>query len=213
LKKIKCELNLNIPIYTLFHPVVSNNIPLFDMNKFIENDNKLLIQIGQQLRKMSSIYLLNNLPCNKLWLTGSKNFDRLKELLDKEINYLNIDRSLLNPHIVMHYTETFEEYDELISKNLVFVDLFNASANNTVLECIIRNTPIIINKIDPVVDYLGDDYPLYFNTLDDIPNLINTQTIYNAHLYLQQIDKSKFSIDYFLNNLFDIVNENFLKFN
>ena len=38
-KKIKNEFNLNIPIYTLYHPVESENIPLFDMDKFIENKN------------------------------------------------------------------------------------------------------------------------------------------------------------------------------
>jgi hypothetical protein len=181
------------------------------MDKFINNDNKMLIQIGQQLRKMSSIYLLNSLSCNKIWLTGTKKFNRIQELLNKEIDYLNIDRNLLNPNIQMYYTETFEEYDDLLSKNLVFVDLFDAAANNTILECIIRNTPIIINKIEPVVDYLGEEYPLYFNNLNEVPDLINTQKIEAAYLYLQNLDKSRFSIDSFLNDLFNIVNYHFLK--
>jgi hypothetical protein len=212
MKKIKCELKLNLPIYTLFHPVVSDNIPLFEMQKFIINENKILIQIGQQLRKMTSIYLLNSLNCSKLWLTGTKNMEKVKDLLEKEINFLNIDRNLLNNNISMYYTETFEEYDQLLSHNLVFVDLFDAAANNTILECIVRNTPIIINKINPVVEYLGDDYPLYFNQLDDVKYLINTQKIEEAHNYLKNMDKTKFTLNYFVNKLFDIINEHFLKY-
>ena len=212
LKKIKCELNLNIPIYTLFHPVVSDNIPLFDMQKFIINENKILIQIGQQMRKMTSIYLLNTLSCNKLWLTGTKKMDKVKDLLEKEINFLNIDRNLLNMNIPMYYTETFEEYDELLSNNLVFVDLFDAAANNTVLECIIRNTPIFINKINSVVEYLGEDYPLYFNNLEEVVHLVNTQKIEEAHNYLKSMNKEKFTVEYFINKLFDIVNDHFLKY-
>jgi hypothetical protein len=213
IKKIKCELNMIIPVYTLYHPVISENIPMFNMNTFIYNENKILIQIGQQLRKMTSIYLLNTLHCNKLWLTGTKNFERINSLLESEIQYLNIDKSKMNKNISMHYTETYEEYDELLTKNLVFVDLFDASANNTILECIVRNTPIIVNKIDGVVEYLGDNYPLYFNTLDDVPGLIDTIKIQEAHIYLKKMDKSKFKIDYFVNKIFDLVNEHFLKFN
>jgi hypothetical protein len=134
------------------------------------------------------------------------------DLLEKEINYLNIDRNQMNQSISMHYTNTFEEYDELLSKNLVFVDLFDAAANNTVLECIVRNTPLIINKIEGVVDYLGEDYPLYFDSLEDVPNLINTQKIQEAYDYLKQMDKSKFKMDYFLNELFNLINEHFITY-
>jgi hypothetical protein len=208
--KINCQLNLPIPIYTLKHPVVMNNIPLFTMDAFIHNPDKMLIQIGQQLRKMSSIYLLNKLSCTKLWLTGTKNFEKMNDLLNKEIKYLNINSTTLNPNIRMHYTETFEEYDDLLKQNLVFIDLFDAAANNTVLECIIRNTPIIVNKIEGVVDYLGEDYPLYYNDLTEVETLIDTQKILQAHEYLKNMDKKQFSIDTFLNGIFNIVNENLL---
>jgi hypothetical protein len=209
-KEIRCKLNKNIPIYTLTHPVLSKNIPLFNFDEFIKNDNKILIQIGQQLRKMSSIYLLNSIECTKYWLTGCKDFNKMNQLLEKEIEYLNIDKSKLNKNVKMYYTKTFEEYDELLCKNLVFVELFDAAANNTVLECIIRNTPIIINKIEGVVDYLGENYPLYYNHLDEVPALINSQLILKAHLYLANMNKQRFMIKTFLNDIFNIVNKHFL---
>lgn len=208
-KKIKCDLNIEIPVYTLIHPVI-DKIPLFNMSEFLKNENKILIQIGQQLRKMTSIYLLNSIECNKYWLTGSKNFEKMNELLLKEIDYLKIDKSMLNQNVRMHYTETFEEYDNLLSKNIVFIELFDAAANNTVLECIIRNTPLIINKIEGVVDYLGEDYPLYFNNLDEVHLLINSQKILEGHIYLKNMNKDKFLIHTFLNKIFDIVNKHFL---
>ena len=211
-KKIRCELGLDIKIYTIYHPVLNNDIPQFNMVKFVENENKILIQIGQQLRKVTSIYLLNAVKCNKMWLTGTKNFDRMNKLLDDEVDYLKINKNSLNKQVVMHYTQTFEEYDDLLSKNIVFVELFDASANNTVLECIIRNTPIIINKIEGVVDYLGEDYPLYFENLKEVPQLINGQKILEAHEYLKNMDKTRFLMSTFVSNLFSAVNEKFLKF-
>ena len=208
-KKINIELNLKINIYTLFHPVVTENIPLFNLDLFISNENKILIQIGQQLRKMSSIYLLN-VSCNKMWLTGTKNFEKMNDILNKEIQYLNLDQKDLNSNVCMHYTETYEEYDNLLTKNLVFADFFDASANNTVLECIVRNTPIFLNKIEGIVEYLGEDYPLYFETLEDVKNLLTTTKIVEAHEYLKNMDKTKFEIDYFINELFKIIQKDFL---
>ena len=211
-KKIRCELNFNIPIYTLTHPVTNHNIPLFNMDHFIENPNKILIQIGQQLRKMTSIYLLNTLECTKMWLPGTKDFDKINILLEKEIEYLKIDKTKMSKNVQIYYTKTFEEYDELLSKNLVFVDLFDAAANNTVLECIIRNTPLIINKIEGVVDYLGPDYPLYFTHLHEVNNLVDPHKILKAHLYLANMDKTRFMTNTFLNELYTIINKHFLTY-
>ena len=203
-------MNKNIKIYTLKHPVIFDDIPLFTEELFFANNNKMLIQIGQQLRKMTSIYMLNTVHCSKMWLTGTKNFEKINTLLEKEIQYLGIDKNQMDNSVKMKYTETFEEFDELLTKNLVFIDLFDASANNSVLECIVRNTPIIINKLEGVVDYLGDTYPLYYDDLSEVPKLIDTQKILSAHEYLKKMDKTPFKIKTFLNNLYDIVYQHFL---
>jgi len=196
------ELKLNIPILTLKHPVEINNIPLFNFDDFKINKNKKLIQIGQQLRKITSIYKVNSLYYEKMWLTGTKNLNHSNVILDREINFFNLDKEKLDKNVQMYYTSSFEEYDDLLSKNIVFIDLFDAAANNTVLECIVRNTPILVNKIEPVIEYLGEDYPLYFNNLDDIPLLLNDQNkILKAHEYLCNMKKDDLSIDYFINNL------------
>ena len=118
----------------------------------------------------------------------------------------------MSKNVQIHYTKTFEEYDELLSKNLVFVDLFDAAANNTVLECIIRNTPLIINKIEGVVDYLGPDYPLYFTHLHEVNNLVDPHKILKAHLYLANMDKTRFMTNTFLNELYTIINKHFLTY-
>ena len=90
----------------------------------------------------------------------------MKTLLNLEIKTYKIKNISLK-NVVMKYTDTIEEYDDLLTNNIVFVDLFDASANNTVLECIVRRTPIIINNIGAVSEYLGKDYPLYFENLEE----------------------------------------------
>lgn len=198
------ELSLNITVYSIKHPCDKENILFFDLNKYTLNRDKKLIQIGQQLRKLSSIYLLNNISHRKLWLTGTKNYDKCKKLLLSEIKHFNINKSSLDNNLMMKYTSTFREYDELLEKNIVFVDLIDASANNAILECIVRNTPIIVNKLEAVVEYLGEDYPLYFEKLTDIPSLLEKDKIVEAHQYLCKLDKTELSIDYFCKKVFSI---------
>ena len=201
--------NLNIKIYTLFHPVVfDSSIPKFSLENFINNKSKKIIQIGQQLRKMSSIYLIK--PINtyeKIWLTGTIHFNKCNFLLNQEIKYLNI-KNINKNEVIMKYTKNFDEYDDLLSKNIVFIELFDASANNTVLECIVRNTPIIINKLPAVIEYLGIDYPLYFNNLDEINNLLNIENITKATNYLKNMKKDKFQINYFTSQIINIIKSN-----
>ena len=92
-----------------------------------------------------------------------------------------------------------EKYDNLLTENIVFINLVDASAINTLIECIIRETPIIINKVPAVVELLGEKYPLYFEENDNICDLLkNDSKICKAHKYLKKINKEKFYINTFI---------------
>jgi len=200
-----------IDVITLKHPVVQENILPFSFENFQNNSEKILIQVGQQYRKMSSIYQVN-VPENyaKMWLTGTKAFTRIQHIIKKEQVYLNKYITTQMYHSVkLHYTETYEEYDEYLSKNIVFIDLFDAAANNTILECIVRKTPIIVNKIPGVVDYLGEGYPLYFTDLEDVPALLTEDKLLEAHEYLKKMDCTDIEIDVFVGKFMRSIHESF----
>jgi hypothetical protein len=133
----------------------------------------------------------------------AKGVKHCQRLLQKEIEYEKIPANI-DMNVTMYYTASYKEYDELLSKNVVFIDLFNASANNAIVECIARNTPIIVTKLDAVVEYLGADYPLYFTSLDEVPQLLTNEALYKAHMYLSAMNKDEFSISYFIKKLITI---------
>ena len=41
--------------------------------------------------------------------------------------------------------------------NIVFIELITSVANNTIIECIARNTPIVVNRQEGPEFYLGRD--------------------------------------------------------
>jgi hypothetical protein len=87
-----------------------------------------------------------------------------------------------------------EEYDRLLSQNVVFCHLLDSSANNVVIECIARNTPLLINRLPAIEEYLGRDYPLYFSSLDEAAlKLAQVENVLAAHEYLRGLPKEQFS--------------------
>ena len=131
------------------------------------------------------------------------NWNKRYKLLSTEQRFFGI--KLLNNNVEMYYTNTFDEYDELLTKNIILVDLFDASANNTILECLVRNTPIFVNKLPAVIEYLGPDYPLYFNNVHEINHLLTPKNIIKANEYLKNLDKTEFKIEYFINKIFNLL--------
>lgn len=98
------------------------------------------------------------------------------------------------------------EYDYLLSKNIIFLNLVDASACNTLIECVIRNTPIIVNPIPPVVEILGKDYPLYYNDYYEVSKILdNSSLIKQGHEYLKNMPKEQLDISTFINELTTIV--------
>lgn len=97
-----------------------------------------------------------------------------------------------------------KEYDELLANNVCFLNLLECSAANTLIECIARSCPIIVNRIPPVVEYIGKDYPLLYDNLEELSTLVTVERIKEAHKYLQNYEiKRKLSSEYFLDSLYN----------
>ncbi len=78
-----------------------------------------------------------------------------------------------------------EAYDDLLASSVVLTEVFDASANNVVVECIARGTPLVVNRHPAVVEYVGADYPLLFDSIDEVPALLADRgRIVAAHQHL-----------------------------
>lgn len=101
-----------------------------------------------------------------------------------------------------------EEYDELLSKSVVFVHYEELSASNTLIECIMRNTPILINDTESAREYLGDEYPMYWSAYEDIPKLLTREKIFETYMYISGMDKMHLDMTNFVTKLSGIINKN-----
>lgn len=134
----------------------------------------------------------NLVECDTV-ITNNWNLDFYKDTCAK-INSVNFIDYLSNM-----------DYDTLITRNIVYINLVDASAVNTVIECIIRYTPIIVNKHPAIVELLGEKYPLYLkestsSTYNLQELLCSDKLIRRAHYYLKKLKVEKFSISTYLTN-------------
>ena len=197
---------LGVPIYTLKHPT---EIPpdKFDFDKFMANKEKSLIQIGYWLRKMCFVGQLKALsftsdgiviPYKKIWLYGGKH--ALKCIQNEHIQHCQTGEKCANMSDVLITRLPNDLYDEMLTKNIPVLNLYDSSANNAVIECIVRHTPLLVNKHPAVVEYLGKDYPFYYDSLEEANSKIaDIDLIRKTHEYLKNsgIDK-QLSYSYFL---------------
>jgi polysaccharide pyruvyl transferase WcaK-like protein len=211
-------LKINITVFVTSHPTEDVE-KKFTINKYIENKNKKIIQIGGWLRNSYAIYTLQTINIQKCVLQGK---EMGNYIIPNNFN-LNIDPKIYNYNkfvegLVFNLNDTFKsvniinyldnnEYDNLLENNIVFLNLINASACNTLIECVIRNTPIIINRLPAVEEVLGKNYPLFYDNIFEASYFINNiNEIKKGYLYLLKLNKDKLKIENLLNDFNKIIN-------
>jgi hypothetical protein len=160
---------------------------------FDSNPQKKLVQVGWWLRKFHAIFQFPKTPFQKIFLHVGH--PSLPELMEKEKEILIRENAFSDVHYDSVTTVPFlsnPEYDLLLSRNIVFVFLYDASACNAIVECMVRHTPLLINPLEAVVEYLGEGYPFYFQSLPEAAaKLMNRDLIYRTHEYLRRLPRQR----------------------
>jgi len=190
---------LDIPVQTILHPT-DLNVPQFDFDAW--QADKKLVQVGWYLRNYRAIYQVDALEFRKIHLKHYspwiQNAERKTDTYSitgtrKDVGYTEVVSRLEN-----------EEYDKMLTSSVVFLELFDTSANNAVVECIARTTPILINRHPAVEEYLGVDYPMYYESFDDLADAFKRHhtfivpNVKRTHEYLKDLNKTRFSMDFYL---------------
>ncbi len=155
--------------------------------RFAANKNKQVVQVGWWLRRLHAIYQLPKTDFAKALLDVAHHslpelWKREKEVLAREgtISAFDFHSVSIIPYLANR------EYDRLLSQNVVFLHLYDSSACNAIVECMVRQTPLLVNPLPAVVEYLGEEYPFYFQSLAEAAaKLMDRALIIRTHEYLK----------------------------
>lgn len=189
----------DIPVNSLLFPT-DFRVTRWNWERFLANRDKKIIQVGWWLRRIHSIFMLPTSKYRKIFL--KVNYFDWEELVQKERELLKQAGEFRFEMMLTAETRTFlpdHEYDRLLSANLVFLHLYDSSANNTIIECIARHTPVLVNPLEAVVEYLGPDYPFYFTSLEEAAQkAADLDLVLKAHHYLASLPiKEKLTGEHF----------------
>ena len=91
-----------------------------------------------------------------------------------------------------------QQYDNLLARTVVFLHLKDVAAANTITECIVRRTPLLINKLPGTIELLGPDYPLFYHDLEQAARLLTLEKIMETQSYLSKISPARYHHDHFI---------------
>jgi len=185
---------IDIPAAVVAHPTEPPE-RYFSMEQFLANPVRRIVQVGAWLRRLHSIALLEETAMRRTLLSPRPTPDpHLEILLRREAandpSARNADWSTVE---FLEYQGN-SAYDELLARNIVFLDLYDTIVNNTIIECVVRRTPVLCNRLPALVELLGPDYPLFFSDLKEAAAKARDLTlIEKAHLHLANIPEDTFS--------------------
>jgi hypothetical protein len=149
----------------------------FNFSAYMERPR--VVQSGDWLRNLQAIFEIPAPGHEKVMLMK----EHTAEFLRREIEVLGDRR---NDSVRIFNMVDAKEYDNLLSSSVVLCWLYATAANNIVTECIARRTPLLINPLPAVIEYLGVEYPLYMRSLSEASQLIgDSGRVKAAHDYLQ----------------------------
>lgn len=168
----------------------------FTDDKVVMDDNSWTRYLAREINKQI-ITRLDSKYCYQELLTlnnGILNIKNASTDLEKYLQQFNNNVTILE-----HVSD--EEYDNLLNSNIIFLNLVTASAVNTIIECIVRNTPVIVNRIIEIEEVLGKEYPMFYDNIDDIHDLLTYDKIIETHYYIKEkIKHDVYKLDYFIDS-------------
>jgi len=172
---------VDCPVESLIHPSCQYSL-LFDPTSF----SGRVAMIGQWMRRYHAITEFKTKYQKLLLLGHSCDFEEMQKYGDfTDVRFI---RKLSN-----------DDYDVLMSNSIVFIDFYDVAACNTIIECIMKNTPIITRRLPANEEYLGKDYPLFFDDITEVPSLLDR--FLDGYDYLVAKNKEQFSIEHFIQSI------------
>ncbi|MCM2370252.1 hypothetical protein [Aporhodopirellula aestuarii] len=186
--------HVSVPVQTLQLPTALD-VAQFSLERFAATRQKTIVQLGNWLRRFYPIYDLPVKGYRRIWLAGGdfrhKHALKCEGVRRRRFAYVRCPK---------HITD--QAYDDLLTCSIAVVGLWEANCNNSIVECIARATPVLTNPLPAVKEYLGEDYPFYFQTLDEAAHkLQDDRLIRETTAYLQERRKHLWSIDRFIHEL------------
>ncbi len=157
---------LKVPVLALPHPT-EMNVPRWRSEVALAE--RRLVQAGFCLRNTQVIFQVAPAGWHRVQLFGASPWYRSR---DEALRARRVRPDVDRPSVEVLSRLDEAAYDELLATSVVVTELYGAAANNLIVECLARGTPLLVNRLPAVEEYLSRDYPLFYAELSQIDSLL-----------------------------------------
>lgn len=182
------------PVVVLKYPTGYIDVQQWDPARFLPN----LLQVGWFLRDTTAIYRIEAPGFEKIRLTGMR---RKWTRQSHELCEQYLPRTPHRGSVTEISWLSNAQYDVMLSTGVVFAHFITVAASTLVGECVSRLTPLLTNRHPALEEYLGKDYPLFYDHIDQIPDLLAFGNVIAAHYHMKEMDRSWTNVENFRKGL------------
>jgi hypothetical protein len=190
---------LPVPVVGVAHPMETPDLR-FSPDRYLANRDKKIMQVGWFLRNTEAIHQLQA-PSGFRKLQLTLPWEWVRRQAEVVCAYECGRGRPRHGGVTVMERIPDEQYDQLLAENVVFLEYYDVSASNTLVECVVRGTPLVVNRHPALEEYLGAAYPLFYDRFEDVPTLFGDDRILAGHRHLVQMDKSPFQGTCFRNGV------------
>ena len=187
---------LEVPVYQLWHPKQKENC-FFDVDAYF--DKPTLRHSGFELRDVAKFFTCKTSLKKDLYIGHMHNY----ELIVSELRFHGVSPKACGITPIYEFLSN-EQYIKTLTSTIGFAYYYDCAASNALLEHIVSHSPVVVNKIPPIVEYLGEDYPMYYENISHNLDqyLLDKNFIQETSDYLKQrSQKKEFTIEYFCESI------------
>lgn len=164
---------LNLPVFRLFHPNIPVDSPqdpcTIDLGP---NSERFVFHIGWHLRSFSAFARIRLDRSQKVLLVP-KGFPVdyfINEIVNKELRLSGM--AAIEEYVANIYTASQSDYVHILQKGIIYNHYIQPAGSNLLSECITAKAHLVLNRHKAFEEYLGADYPLFYDSLEEADELI-----------------------------------------
>lgn len=203
-REVAAELQawLNVPVLCIPHPT-ERNVPAWQLDLALQR--RELVQAGFCLRNTQLIYQVRPAGWRRVKLFGASSWYRNR---DEALRKLQVRPEIDHAGVEVRERVDNAGYDRLLFESIILGEYYGIAASNLIVECLVRGTPIVVHRLPALEEYLGADYPLFYQDIQEIAGLLEEDLLLaaNRQLLLQSqrlptFDEFATRVDEFVSSL------------
>jgi GT2 family glycosyltransferase len=195
-----------VPVFRLFHP----NIPIEGNRAGTSGARESgeisgqIYHIGWHLRSFAPFARLAVDRSRKVLLVpkGVERNQFLNDVVNKDLALAGLGP--IEQYVAKIYTASEEEYQRILRWGVIYNHYVEPAGSNLVSECISAESCLVLNRHKAFEEYLGKEYPLFFENAEEADRLIQQLEAPSfrevVRAYLRDLG-SQYSVDHFCREL------------